>query len=43
MKPHKFVVNGFEMLEKNVIEFKGTASRVLVPKGWKKVALVRLE
>lgn len=39
----EFKVKGFELVEKTVIRYENSASRVLVPRSWKKVALIKLE
>ena len=43
MSQKKFVVEGLELVEKKVIHYPNSASRVLVPRGWMKVALIRLK
>lgn len=43
MKKTQFRVEGFELVEKDVIHYKNSASRVLVPRDWEKVALIRVE
>ena len=43
MKLKKFTVEGLELLEKPVIHYDNSASRVLVPVSWDRVALIRLK
>lgn len=45
MKPTKFVLEGFEIIQKIVADDKADSGRLYVPKAWKKkkVAIVRLE
>lgn len=43
MNKQLFTIEGFEILQKRVTHYKGSASRVLVPKTWKGAILIRVE
>lgn len=43
MKSKEFKLEGYELIERTVMQYEGTANRVLVPKGWIKVIVIRIE